>query len=257
MVPRRPVPGSDREADGLPDNQRHQQGRRSRGRKWLAWIVVIVVVLVGLDFGAKAFAENRVASQIKSQGFPAKPSVSIAGFPFLTQVAARDIHQITISSSDIKAGPLTVTSLNVVADNVKLNSSFSGGTAGPVHGTVLISLGALGNALSAAGPLTGFLGGGGLKVTSVGSTEVKGSLNLAGGIVSWSATWKVVAAGPNEIELQLVSSSGLPSGLASSARSITLPLKSLPLGLQMTGGLNSSSNGIDVDVKADSISFGS
>jgi len=29
------------------------------------------------------------------------------------------------------------------------------------------------------------------------------------------------------------------------------------LGLQMTGGLNSSSNGIDIGVKADSISFGS
>ena len=183
--------------------------------------------------------------------------MSIAGFPFLAQAATRDIHQITIGSSDIKAGPVTVTSLTVVADSVKVNSSFNGGTTGPVHGTILISLGALGNALSAAGPLTGFLGGGGLKVVSVGNTEVKGSLNLAGGLVSWSATWKVVTAGPGEIELQLVSSSGLPSGLASSAQTITLPVKSLPLGLQMTGGLNASSNGIDVNVKADSVSFGS
>lgn len=248
--------GPDLEAVGL-DNQPQQYKRRGRGRKWLIWIVVIVVVLVGLDFGAKAFAENKIASQIQSNGFPAKPSVSIAGFPFLTQAATRDIHQITISSSNIKAGPVTVTSLNVVADSVKVNSSFSGGTTGPVHGTILISLGALGNALSAAGPLTGFLGGGGLQIVSVGTTEVKGSLNLAGGLVSWSATWKVVETGPSEIELQLVSSSGLPSGLASSAQSIKLPLKSLPLGLQMTGELNSSSNGIDVNVKADSVSFGS
>jgi LmeA-like phospholipid-binding len=223
------------------DNQPQQLKRRSRGRKWLVWIVVIVVVLVGLDFGAKAFAEHEIASQMTSHGFPAKPSVSIAGFPFLTQVAARDIHQITISSSNIKEGPVTVTSLNVVADSVKINSSFHGGTTGPVHGTVLISLGALGN---------------GLKVTSVGNTKVKGSLNLAGGLVSWSARWKVVAAGPDEIRLHLVSSNGLPSRLARPARNITLPLKSLPLGLKMTGGLTSSSNGIDVDVKADSISFG-
>ena len=239
------------------DNQPQQLKRRRRGRKWLVWIVVIIVVLVGLDFGAKSFAESKIASQLTSQGFPAKPSVSIAGFPFLTQVAARDIHQITISSSNIKAGPVTITSLNVVADSVKVNSSFNGGSTGPVHGTVLISLGAIGNALSAAGPLSGFLGGGGgLKVTSVGTSEVKGSLNLVGGILSWSATWKVVAAGPNEIQLHLVSSSGLPSALAGPARNIKLPLKSLPLGLQMTGGLNSSSNGINVDVKADSLSFG-
>jgi hypothetical protein len=241
----------------LRNDQPQQLKRRSRGRKWLVWIVVIVVVLVGLDFGAKALAESKIASQIQSNGFPAKPSVSIAGFPFLTQAAARDIHQITISSSNIKKGPVTITSLNVVADNVKVNSSFNGGTTGPVHGTVLISLGALGNTLSQAGPLAGFLGSGGLKVVSVGNTEVKGSLNLVGGLVSWSATWKVVAAGPDEIELQLVSSHGLPSRLASSAQNIKLPLKSLPLGLKMTGGLNSSSNGIDVDVKADSISFGS
>jgi LmeA-like phospholipid-binding len=240
----------------LYDNQPQQLKQRRRARKWLVWIVVIIVVLVGLDFGAKAFAESKIASQLTSQGFPAKPSVSIGGFPFLTQVAARDIHQITISSSNIKAGPVTVTSLNVVASSVKVNSSFNGGTTGPVHGTVLISLGALGNALSAAGPLTSFLGGGGLRIVSVGNTDVKGSLNLAGGLVSWSATWKVVAAGPNEIELHLVSSNGLPSGLASSAQNIKLPLKSLPLGLRMTGGLNSSSNGINVDVKADSLSFG-
>src|SRR5450755_4717005 len=174
----RAVPGPDREAVDLRNDQPQQRRRRSRGRKWLVWIVVIVVVLVGLDFGAKTLAESKIASQIQSNGFPAKPSVSIAGFPFLTQAAARDIHQITISSSNIKKGPVTITSLNVVADNVKVNSSFNGGTTGPVHGTVLISLGALGNTLSQAGPLAGFLGGGGLKVVSVGNTEVKGSLNL-------------------------------------------------------------------------------
>ena len=84
--------------------------------------------------------------------------MSIAGFPFLTQVATRDIRQITISSSDIKAGPVTITSLHVVADSVRVNSSFNGGITGPVHGTILISLGALGNALSEAGPLAGFSG---------------------------------------------------------------------------------------------------
>ena len=241
----------------MRDNLPQQPKRSSRGRKWLVWIVVIVVVLVGLDFGAKAFAESEIASQIKSHGFPAKPSVSIAGFPFLTQVAARDIHQVTISSSDIKEGPVTVTSLTVTADDVKVNSGFDGGTTGPVHGRIVISLGALGNALSQAGPLAGFLGGGGLKIVSVGNTGVKGSLNLAGGLVSWSATWTVVTAGPDEIGLRLVSSNGLPSALASSAQNIKLPLKSLPLGLRMTGGLTSSSNGIDVHVKAHSVTFGS
>jgi len=232
--------------------------KRNRGRKLAIWIVAVLVVLVGLDFGAKAFAESQAATQIQKRGFPSKPNVSIAGFPFLTQVVTRHFDQITITSSNIPAGPLKISSLQVVLDNVHLNSfSLSGGTAGPLHGTILISLGALGGALSAVGPLSTFLGGGGLVVKSVGNNLIKGSLNLAGGALSWSATWQVTATGSNEIHLHLVSSSGLPSGLASAAQNVTLPLSALPAGLRLTGGLSSSASGIVANVFASSISFGS
>jgi len=235
----------------------YQAPKRKRGRKLAIWIVAVLVVLVGLDFGARAFAESQAAAQLQKHGFPSKPHVSIAGFPFLTQVITRHFEQITITSSNLPAGPLTITSLDVVADNVHLNSfGFSGGTAGPLHGTILISLGALGGALAAAGPLTSFVGGGGLHVSSVGSNLVKASLNLAGGLLSWSATWRVTASGPHQITLHLVSTSGnLPSGLASAANNITLPLSSLPAGLQLTGGLSASSGGIVAHVYASSIAF--
>lgn len=231
--------------------------KRNTGRKVAIWIAAVLVVLVGLDFGARAFAESEAATQIQKHGFPAKPHVSIGGFPFLTQVITKHFDQITITSSNLPAGPLTISSLQVVVDNVRPTSySFSGGTAGPLHGTILISLGALGSALSAAGPLGQFLGGGGLKVESVGNNLIKGSLNLAGGFLSWSATWQVTATSSNEIHLHLVSSSGLPSGLASAAQDITLPLKALPAGLRLTGGLTSSSNGLVANVFAQSIAFG-
>jgi hypothetical protein len=232
--------------------------RGSRGRKLAIWIAAVLVVLVGLDFGAKAFAESQAATQIQKRGFPTKPNVSIAGFPFLTQVITRHFEQITITSSNIPAGPLTISSLDLVLDNVHLNSfNFSGGTAGPLHGTILISLGALGSALAGTGPLGQFLGGGGLQIKSVGHNLIKGSLNLVGGVLSWTATWQVTATTSNEIHLHLVSSSGLPSALASAAQNITLPLSSLPAGLRLTGGLSSSSGGIVANVSANSISFGS
>jgi LmeA-like phospholipid-binding len=238
-----------------------KQKKRSRGRKAVIWIIAVLVLLVALDFGAKAFAENEAAVQIQKQGFPKKPSVSIAGFPFLTQVIFRDFHQITISSSDVKEGPVTINKLNVVATQVKLNSSFNGGTTGPLHGTVLISLGELSSILSAAGPIASFLGGGsggGLKIQAVGSNELKGSLNLLGGTVSDSATWRVVSAGPNEIDLQLVQHSGsLPGNFLSSAQNIKIPLKSLPAGLKLTGQISSSSGGIVAHVSANSLAFGS
>lgn len=236
-----------------------QPKKRRTGRRILISIVVLLVVLVALDFGAKAFAESEAATQIQKQGFPRKPTVSIAGFPFLTQVASRHFDQITISSASFPAGPVKVTSLSVVADNVRLNSSFNGGTAGPLHGTVLISLGAIGGALSAAGPLATFLGGGnggGLKITAVGNDELKGSLKLVGGIVNASATWKVMNDGPHAIKLRLIRSSGLPSGVLGAADNVSIPLDSLPAGLQLKGGLNASSNGITAHVFARTLSFG-
>lgn len=234
--------------------------QRHTGRKVVIWLVVVLALLVGLDFGAKAFAESEAATQIQKQGFPKKPTVLIAGFPFLTQVISRHFDQITIKSANIPAGPITISKLNVVADNVHLNSSFNGGTAGPLHGTIVIGLGAIGNALSAASSIANFLGGGSsaLKIASVGSNKVKGSLTLAGGILSWSATWAVQQAGPHEIRLHLVSTSGqVPSGLASAADNVSIPLSALPAGLQLTGGLNSSSNGITAHVFARTLSFGS
>jgi LmeA-like phospholipid-binding len=235
--------------------------RRSRGAKIVVWIVAVLVLLVVLDFGAKAFAENEAADQIQKHGFPKKPSVSIAGFPFLTQVITRDFHQITISATDIPEGPIKITSMKVVATHVKLNSSFNGGTTGPLHGTVLISLGEVGGFLQAAGPIAQFIGGGsggGIRVVAVGSSELKANLNALGGSVNGSATWRVTRVGSDEIHLRLVSSGGdVPSGLLDRARSITIPLKSLPAGLRLTGKLSSSSGGIVAHVFADSLSFGS
>src|SRR5262249_56766518 len=64
---------------------------RPRRRKWpwilLGSVLVLLVLLVVLDRVAVAYADNKAAEQMKSQGFPTKPDVSIEGFPFLTQVA--------------------------------------------------------------------------------------------------------------------------------------------------------------------------
>jgi DUF2993 family protein len=233
--------------------------KRSAGRKALIWVIAILVVLVALDFGAKAFAESEAATQIQKQGFPKKPDVSIAGFPFLLQVITRDFHQVTISSSDIAEGPIKITSLNVVAQNVKLNSNFQSGTAGPLNGTLRISLGAIGGFLSDAGPLAGILGGGsngGLKIVAVGSNELKANVNLVGGVVNASATWRVTSAGPHAIELHLVSSNGLPGSLLDSAKNVKIPLDRLPAGLELTGKLSSSSGGIVAHVFARNLAFG-
>src|SRR5215472_461793 len=89
-----------------PTDQYGQYGivrpRRSRRLRTLTIVVLaVLVVLVGLDFGGRALAESIMASQIKNQGFPTKPNVSIEGFPFLTQVIGRDFSDIKISASKV------------------------------------------------------------------------------------------------------------------------------------------------------------
>lgn len=239
--------------------QTQQQRQRGRGRKAVIWIVVVLALLVGLDFGAKAFAQGEAATQLQKQGFPTKPRVSIGGFPFLSQVITKHFDQITITSSNIPAGPVTITNMKVVVKDVRINSytSFTGGTTGPLNGSIFISLGSLTSALSAAGPLASVVtGGNGLKVTTVGNNQVKGSLQLVGGLISWSATWMVRTVGPNEIDLHLIASSGLPSVLKGGVQDIKLPLSSLPAGLTLTGGITSSGNGITAMVSANSLTFG-
>lgn len=224
----------------------------------MVWLAAVIALLAAADFGARAYAENLAAAQIRKHGFPGKPHVSIGGFPFLTQAISHHFSQVTVTSANVPAGPVTITRLRVVADDVRLNSRYDGGTAGPVRGTVFISLGELGKALSAAGPLASLVGGqGNLKVRSVHGDEARATLTLAGGALSWSATWKITAPRPREIDLRLVAGSGLPQAVRSGLASIRLPLSALPAGLRLTGGLSSSSTGITANVYATSLHFGS
>ena len=221
-------------------------------------LVVVVAVLVAADFGARAFAQAQIASQLRQAGFPSEPGVSIGGFPFLTQVASHDIGQVTIDAANVPAGPVTITRIDAVLTNVRPDAALTGGTVGHLSGKAFISFGELSRALSAqAGGLAGALVGDGLRLTAAGPDAVRASLDLAGGAVSWSATWQAVPTGPGEIDLRLVSSSGLPSSLMSSVTNIKIPLPHLPLGLKMNGGLNADSSGLSVTVGAQSVSFGS
>ncbi|HUA40428.1 MAG TPA: DUF2993 domain-containing protein [Streptosporangiaceae bacterium] len=206
-----------------------------RGRRvwrYVIALVIVVVLLVILDFAARLAAENVMASQIQKQGLQHKPAVSIDGFPFLTQVASRHFQQVNLKAVDQTEGPVTITSINATARNIRLNSyAFSSGTIGSLSGTAVISFSSLGNTLTQqVGPLGSLLNGAGLDLTAAGPHEVKASLNVL--VVSGSATWRVSRLSGDRLNIRLVSSSGgLPSSLLSSIQDITLQIPKLPLGL--------------------------
>ncbi|HSZ45480.1 MAG TPA: DUF2993 domain-containing protein [Streptosporangiaceae bacterium] len=248
------------DGDGYGDDEPatyRRRPRRRRGRGWLIALVILVVLLVAADFVARVVAQDVAASEFKKQGdLSTKPSVSIEGFPFLTQVAARDFRDVKVSASNEHEGPVTITSFNATATNVRVNSfSFRGGTIGTVNGTALIAFSSLSNTLTQEiGPLGQLLNGAGLQLTAAGPNEVKASLNLL--VTTGSATWRVSRTGPSKLNLALVSSSGLPSALLSSMQSVNLNIPKLPLGLTIDS-VSVTPGGVLGSFSGSNIPFGS
>jgi hypothetical protein len=220
--------------------------RGKRRRRPLRTVLIVVIVLLGLlvaaDFAAKAFAQAKIASEIQTHGFPKKPSVSIAGFPFLTQLASRDFRQVNVSSADVPEGPVTIKTMSFILNGIHVTSGFSGATVDRLTGSAFITFPELASALTSQAGVLGSLGGAGLTLTAAGPDEVKASLDLV--ITSGSATWRITQLGGNQINVKLVSSSGgLPSSLLSSVGNMTLRLPSLPLNLSIQN-LSVTPNGI-------------
>jgi hypothetical protein len=217
-----------------PVAARSMRGGRSgsrRGGRWVITVVVIVAVLVGLDFAARAEAESVLASRIEQQGLTSKPDVTIDGFPFLTQVASKDFRRVTVTASNVPAGPVTITTVNATATEIRISSyAFSSGTISNLSGTARISFASLGNTLATQfGALGSLLKGAGLQLTYAGPDQVRATLNLLG--TSGSATWRVTRLTGNALTVTLVGSNGLPTSVVDSIQNLTLQLPKLPLGL--------------------------
>jgi hypothetical protein len=224
--------------------------RRRRGRPLRVVLVTVIVVLgllVAADFTARAIAQDRLAGQIRSHGFPKKPQVSIHGFPFLTQLAGRKFGLVTISSADVREGPVEVSSIKAALNDVTVNSGYSGGTVSRLTGSAFITFPELARALvSRVGALGAIVGSAGLQLSRASGTEVRARIDLV--VTSASATWRITEH-PGSISATLVSSSGLPPQLLEAIRVITVPLPSLPLGLAIRtiivtpGGMTGSLSG--------------
>jgi LmeA-like phospholipid-binding len=216
-------------------NMRDRSRGGRRARRYIIILVIVVAVLVALDFGARAVAQGVMATKIQQQGLSQKPQVSIAGFPFLTQVASKDFKKVTISTHDLTEGPVTITSINATATGIRLNSySSESGTITSVTGRAVISFASLANTLTQKiGPLGSLLNGAGLHLTDAGPGKVKASLNLL--VVTGSATWRVSRISGDRLQIRLISASGvLPASLLHSMQNVTVQIPKLPLGLTIS-----------------------
>src|SRR6266516_2604843 len=83
-------------------------------RRLLTFLLTLVLVLVAADFGLRFLSEYWVSRQVqRSLALPARPSVSLEGFPFIPRLVSGDF-----SSATVRTGPFTRGSVGL--DRVRL-----------------------------------------------------------------------------------------------------------------------------------------
>jgi hypothetical protein len=201
--------------------------RRRRRRRGTGLIITLVVLLVLLFVGdqvAKAVAQNQIAQKIESSGLNTKPSVKIEGWPFLTQIASRDLKAIDISANNVTAGGSQVpVNFTARASGVHLNSSFNGGTVDQINGSATVTFAAIAKVI----PIPGL---------TLSPDPAKGPDAVQLNTDVGGATGTIKQTSTNVITLQLGSLTGLAgllSGLTGSnvAQSYTIDIPKLPAGL--------------------------
>jgi LmeA-like phospholipid-binding len=234
--------------DGYSGSGPSRGRRRSRGRRALTILLVTLVVLAGLfvvaDRMAVRIADNEFATQIQKQGFSSKPHVSIEGFPFLTQVAARQFNEVRINATGEKAGPLTIDNIAATLRGIKLTSGFKSGTVSSISGTGLITFGSLASASPV--PIA--------KIIMINSSEARLTVDL--GFFSGDAVAKIAQVGHNKINVRVISAGGLPLSSLGQLSNFTLTLPALPMGMTLQS-VSVTAQGLLVRITGHNVSFSS
>lgn len=120
--------------------------RRTSGRG-LRRLLITIVVLAGLalvaDRGACLVAEREAASKFQSsQQLPTRPSVTIKGFPFLTQVLHRELTDVRVSADGLvlrRSGrAVRITHLVAELHGIRPSKDLTSATANSGAGTATI-----------------------------------------------------------------------------------------------------------------------
>ena len=148
-------------------------------------ILIVAVLLVGLlvvaDRVGLYIAERSAGSTIQSsQGLRDRPDVDIAGLPFLTQLAAGEFDEITVTATDVPLGSdaraLQISRVRVVLHTITVARDFSRVHAADATATARITFAELGQALDVD---LSYAGNGRIrasKTVTVAGTSIKGAM---------------------------------------------------------------------------------
>lgn len=223
-------------------------------RKLLIALLVLAVLFVAGDRIAAAVAENEVAGRVAAAyDLPARPHVTVQGFPFLTQALLGNYSEIDVSAASVRSDGVVLTDLHARFTGVHASLSQMLG-----HGAASVTAGrAAGSAIVGFADLSRRLPSG-LKLVPDGKDlTVSGTYSYQGVSVPLSATVALSAAQSGiRVTAEHVKVSGglsLPTSLLGHL-SFVVPLQSLPLHLRLTS-VRVTPAGVRVGVSARNVYF--
>lgn len=207
----------------IPVQQAYRRRRRRRGPViFVVVLVILLALLVVVDRAAAAYADNQFATQVKNQaGLSTKPKVTIEGFPFLTQLAARRFNDVQLSAASEQAGPVALENIQATMRGMQLISGFTSAKVASLSGTGLITFASLAHAADVPG----------LTISALNNNEAKVTVNL--GVISGSGVARVTAVGSNKINIAMISAGGIPLSALGGLSNMTITVPGLPIGITL------------------------
>src|SRR6516164_4990073 len=208
-------------------------------RKLLIGVIILAVLLVAADRISVAVAENQISDRLTSAyGLAGKPGVTIAGFPFLSQVSAggAELHDLNVRLTGVHA---TVSQL--------LGNGSSMVTADRAAGSAMVGFGTVDHRLPS-----------GFQLHPDGKNlSVSGNLAVGGARIPVSATVTLGVSGSGisvtPVHVSVPGVATLPSAYSSQLR-VVVPLSTLPLHLRLTS-VHVTPDGLRIGAAARDVQF--
>lgn len=225
----------------------------SVARTLVVVLLVLGVLVVAADRGAAALAGWRAGAALQTAlKTSTRPSVTIAGFPFLTQVLGGVYEEVRISAQEVPTATVPVASMTATLHQVRLQGS-SSVTAQSAVGLALLRWADL----AAAAPVPGVELAAGPTSDQVRVSRTVTVLGVSMPL-SGLATVAVVEGGVKVSAVSVdVGGASLGSLLPAQLRDLltfTVPVSGLPGGVQLTS-VSSSDPGLELMLTGTNVTF--
>ena len=205
-------------------------------RRVVVPLAVLLALAVGADRLAVHLADSALASQLQtSGGFDTKPSVSIDGFPFLTQAKAGVYQRIEVKAGASTRGGVRISSLDAVVRDARVplgDAVKRKVTDVPVSGldaTAVVTYVDLAHASDLAGVVI---------TPARGRVDVTASLKVLGQTVKAVASSDVSLSGSTIVvrarSISVQGGSAVLTAALAGKLDLRVPVGTLPFGLKLT-----------------------